>query len=111
MKTGRLAYTVGTAGERQIDTAELDRVFGIKINGAIPATDAHASKGNVTQERELAALRQQLDDRDATIRDLRARLDRSEEERRSVQGQLTALLSDQRPSAPVQRRSWLPWRR
>jgi hypothetical protein len=34
-----------------------------------------------------------LDDRDATIRDLRQRLDDSEAERRGVQAQLTALLA------------------
>jgi hypothetical protein len=30
MKTGRLSYTKDEAGGRRIDTAELDRVFGIK---------------------------------------------------------------------------------
>ena len=34
MKAGRLSYTVDETGERRIDTAELDRVFPIKINGA-----------------------------------------------------------------------------
>ena len=43
MTAGRLSFTVGTKGERLIDTAELDRVFGVKastivdtFNGAIP---------------------------------------------------------------------------
>jgi predicted site-specific integrase-resolvase len=34
MKTGRLCYTADETGSRRIDTAELDRVFGIKlVNG------------------------------------------------------------------------------
>lgn len=47
-----------------------------------------------------------------TIRDLRARLDASEDERRRIQAQLTALLTDQRPAAPTS--MWgrfLAWRR
>jgi len=36
MKTGRLSFAVGDDGERRIDAAELDRVFGIKVNGAGP---------------------------------------------------------------------------
>ena len=44
MKTGRLSFTVGDDGERRIDPAELDRVFGIKLNGgAIPDASAPRS--------------------------------------------------------------------
>ena len=46
-----------------------------------------------------------------TIRDLRARLDASESERRQLQIQITALLTDQRPTAPSGSRRWWPWRR
>jgi hypothetical protein len=31
MKTGRLSFTLDEAGERRIDAAELDRVFGLKV--------------------------------------------------------------------------------
>jgi hypothetical protein len=107
MKTGRLSYTVDDAGERRIDTAELDRVFPIKVNGAdgSASLDAMAqpvqSKGThaAESERVIAAQRGTIEQMDATIRDLRARLDREAEERRS----LIAILTDQR------HRPW--WRR
>jgi hypothetical protein len=99
MKTGRLCYTVDEAGGRRIDTAELDRVFGIKhVNGASPEAMAQPMQSHVTPVRDSPLLQQLLDDRDATIRDLRARLDASEEERRRVQAQLTGLLADKRES-------------
>ncbi|MBO0737954.1 MAG: hypothetical protein J2P48_15500 [Alphaproteobacteria bacterium] len=71
MKTGRLSYTVGEAGERRIDTAELDRVFGIKANGASDGAVAHPVQSHITPVREIEALQRLLDDREATIRDLR----------------------------------------
>jgi hypothetical protein len=70
MKTGWLSYTVGENGERRIDTSELHRVFNIG-KGAMPDAMAQPVQSHVAQSGELAALHQQLDDRDATIRDLR----------------------------------------
>jgi hypothetical protein len=115
MKTGRLSYTQDEAGDRRIDVAELERVFGIKKvadsadhfsrggNGASPASNAQPVASHVTHEPEservIAAQREAMERMDATIRDLRARLDREAEERRS----LIAILTDQR------RRPW--WRR
>lgn len=55
---------------------------------------------------QVEALREQLARERETVSDLRHRLDQSEEERRKAQGQLTALLTDQRPR--VRRRVW-PW--
>ena len=122
MRTGWLSFTVNEAGERRIDVAELERVFGIKsppgeavavINGASSEAVAQAVASNATHAGEIVALERLLAEREAsiarqdeTIRDLRARLDdagdalrRSAEERR----QLIALLTDQRT------RPW--WRR
>ena len=99
MKTGRLSFTVGEAGDRRIDTAELDRVFGIKPNGASPDAMAQPVQSHVTPVRDMAVLQRLLDDREMTIRDLRARLDASEDERRKVQVQLTGLLTDRREPA------------
>jgi hypothetical protein len=103
MKTGRLSYTVDAAGERRIDTAELDRVFPIKGNGASPDAMAQPVQSKVTHEPEservIAAQRETIAQQDATIRDLRARLDAEAEERRK----LIAILTDQRV------RPW--WRR
>jgi hypothetical protein len=104
MKTGRLCYTADEAGGRRIDTAELDREFGIKlVNGAIPEAMAQSVQSHVTPVREIELLNRLLDDRDATIRDLRARLDAEAEERRRVQAQLTGLLnrSDDRTGKPL----------
>jgi hypothetical protein len=104
-ETGKLAYAVGEGGERRIDTSELDRVFGIRINGATPGAMAPSVQSHGTHVGEIAALQRQLDDREETIRDLRTRLDASEGERRTVQARLDAVLTDQRA-----RRSWWPWR-
>jgi hypothetical protein len=57
---------------------------------------------------EIRELRARLDDKDAQLADLKYRLDRCDEERRQVQAQLTALLTDQRAAPP--RRWWRWWR-
>ena len=108
-KTGRLSCIVDEAGARRFDTAELDRVFSIKVNGAMPDAMAQPVQSHVTPVHTPPLLQQLLDDRDATIRDLRARLDASEEERRRVQAQLTGLLAHKRepPAAdPPPAASW-----
>ena len=115
MKAGRLSCTVDEAGSRRIDTAELDRVFGIKAIGAILDAMAQPVQSHVAPVREIELLNRLLDDRDATIRDLRARLDAEAEERR----RLTMLLADRRPAATppaaeLPRSAWrrfLAWRR
>jgi hypothetical protein len=63
---------------------------------------------------ELEGLRNLLTERDrlvaeqaSEIRDLRARLDASEAERRATQVQLTAILTDQRA---IPARRWWHWR-
>ena len=97
MKTGRLSYTINDAGERRIELAELERVFGRKPNGAIAAIVQSHITQEAQAERVIAAQRLTIEQQDATIRDLRTRLDREVDERRA----LIALLTD--------RRSW--WRR
>lgn len=94
MKSGRLSYTTNGAGERQVDVAELERVFA--------ATDAEQPKSDAVHvavlgaqldaERRQNALLEQVND------DLRRRLDASEAERRNVQTQLGARLADRRGS-------------
>ena len=56
MKTGRLSYTVNDAGERRIDVAELQRVFGLRsapvelINGAtVEATSGSLQRHSAQQ--------------------------------------------------------------
>jgi hypothetical protein len=121
MKTGRLSYTVADDGGRRIDTAELDRVFGIRNlslargssgNGATPGNHAQGVQSQAAHEPEseriIAAQRETIEQQDATIRDLRARLDaESAERRREVEErrQLIHLLTDQRP----RRSGWRRW--
>ena len=58
---------------------------------------------------KLEAAAERIADKDGVIDDLRQRLDTEGEERRKVQAQLTALLTDQRPKLEEPtRRSW--WR-
>ena len=100
MKTGRIAFAVAENGERRIDIAELERSFGLK-GSARPDASAQPLQSNAVQADAMAALQRLLDDREGTIRDLRARLDASEAERRAAQAQVTALLTDQRGSRGV----------
>jgi hypothetical protein len=112
MKAGRLSYTVDDAGQRRIDTAELDRVFGIENlpsidgmnggilvgaarigNGASGASACEALQSNTAHAGEHAALERLLADREASIADLRQRLDASEAERRQLSERLTGLLT------------------
>ena len=121
MKTGRLSFSLGPGGEREIDPAELHRVFGVAVGGSPPrngATDAAGLHRNSAQGGELAALQRLLDDRERTIadlreaiRDYRTRLDKSEADRERVQERLTGLLTHrQAGSVPsTTRQSRRPW--
>jgi hypothetical protein len=107
MKSGRLTFTVNGAGERQVDVAELERVF--------PATSAAQPESN---NPHIAVLRVQLEaerDKNALLErtndDLRQRLDASETERRNVHAQLTALLTDRRDPPVREPSSAVPWPR
>jgi len=127
MKSGRLAYTMGADGKRRLDPAELERVFEIKSvipggNGlgddegnAAPVRAAmrrsELQSSNAAEKEEIIiALRDSIARQDATIADLRARLDAAAEGRRAERQQeaderrrLLAILTDQ------SRRRW--WRR
>jgi hypothetical protein len=124
MKAGRLSYTVDAAGQRRIDTSELDRVFGVKAvglqgfngaqgstkdgaslfdtsgsaptsfgDGASGASACEALQSNTAHAGEHAALERLLADREASIADLRGRLDASEAERRQLSERLHGLLT------------------
>lgn len=97
-----------------IEPAELHRVYP-------PVTDEPVRNGQMTRyvtpdetasirelQAKLDATTARVADKDAVIDDLRHRLDASEEERRKVQMQLTALLTDQSEQEAPKRRSW--WR-
>jgi hypothetical protein len=125
MKAGRLSYTRNEAGERRIDIAELERVFGIKSrpgvlfshgNGASPgndaATDADYVRGRTGGAATVA--RGARAHNCGLARDYRARLDAEAQERREAERKLTALLTHrQAGSVPALQRTVseprLPW--
>jgi excisionase family DNA binding protein len=95
IKAGKISAVRDEAsGGWSIDPAELHRVYP-------PVAEAthEAATRNGRATGEAALLREMLADRDATIDDLRRRLDAAEDERRTTLRQLTALLTDQRNSA------------
>lgn len=104
IKNGRISARKNEKGEWEIDPAELHRVYP-PVTGTAKGTGSGERKetpeepgGNSVLRREIEMLRERLADKDSVIDDLRRRLDQSEEERRRTQGQLTALLTDQRPA-------------
>ena len=132
MKVGRLSYTMSAAGERQIEVAELERVFGLKFqssgnldggNGAMPGIDAGSMRRNSAHRGEIAALHRLIDAQAATITDLRAtirtheaglddlrhRLDASEAERRQLSERLTGLLPHRQAGSVPSVALRLPW--
>jgi hypothetical protein len=109
MKSGRLSFTTNGAGERQVDVAELERVFA--------ATDAEQPKSDATH---VAVLGAQLDAErrqnallERTCEDLRRRLDEADAERRNRLGRSRVGRIDGRDddaSRPDLRRPSLPRR-
>jgi len=105
IKSGKLSAVRGADGSYSIDPAELARVY--PVTGIDTGTMTRSEPGNDTghgSEHRARLVEEQAE----TIRDLRARLDRAEEERHQLQVQLTALLTDQRGT--VARRAWWRWR-
>jgi hypothetical protein len=127
IQSGKLSATRDEAtGGWLIEPAELHRLYPAVADAAVRAVpDAALRNGHApaaTPEPADAwrlrfeAAEVRIADRDAQIADLRRRLDESEAERRTVQAQLTALLTDQRPPpAPEPPRGlwgrFLAWRR
>ncbi len=91
-------------GSYLIDPSELDRIKDLMRNGN-GSSNPNMKQSETSQEtsalrREVELLRERLDDKDGVINDLRRRLDDETEERRTAQAKLTALLTDQRATAP-----------
>jgi excisionase family DNA binding protein len=103
IRAGKLSATRGEGGSYLIDESELARVYPFTGDGTgtmkqlVPLNGAGTYPE--TSPGEVEGLRLLLAEREGTIRDLRARLDREGEERRN----LIAILTDQRA------RPW--WRR
>jgi hypothetical protein len=101
IKAGRFSATRSPDGSLAIDPAELHRVFPAVSRGNGSSNSewddsqpvVAQANNTVLLGRENELLREQLANRDETIRDLRARLDAEAEERRRVQERLTGLLT------------------
>ncbi|HEX3410324.1 MAG TPA: hypothetical protein VHT00_01285 [Stellaceae bacterium] len=121
IKTGKLSAMRSDDGSYAIDPAELQRVYPLTGAGnghmvrSVTGVTANGADPKPAPLEQLLAERERLVEEQASaIRDLRARLDAESEERRRVQAQLTALLTDQRPAAEPPTSAWgrfLAWRR
>ncbi|MBV9482342.1 MAG: DNA-binding protein [Acidobacteria bacterium] len=113
IKRSLISATKTLDGSYQIDPAELSRVFQLASNGSGTMKQSVPGEGDDESLVRLLAERDRLVMEQAeTIRDLRARLDTSEAERRRVQERLTALLTHRSSSSvpavqPVEVR--VPW--
>ena len=107
VKAGKLSAARDEAsGAWLIEPAELHRLYPPDANAAVDAP-GNAATRHGEDAAAIRELRARLDDAHNQIADLQRRLDRSDEERRQAQAQVSALLT---PTAGGKRR-WLPWRR
>jgi excisionase family DNA binding protein len=99
IQSGTISAAKDAHGVWKLDAAELDRVGFVSVSGIRLNEPPHRNNGASDTTTEVELLRRMLADKDGTIDDLRRRLDAEAEERRRVQTQLTALLTDQRVKA------------
>ena len=119
MKDGEISWEPGPGGSRQIDTAELIRVFGpLRSSDADSPPDVqtgrtehdrtdHSDKEIRALTQHIETLRQSLAAAEADKADLRARLDAAEAERR----QILRLLEHHEQREHASERSVPWWRR
>jgi septal ring factor EnvC (AmiA/AmiB activator) len=107
VQSGRISAVKNeTTGAWKIDPAELHRVFppvsaGQAQNGELRQSETPSETAVLQLEQERHERERERIQLQARIDDLTRRLDDSEKERRTVQTQLTALLTDQREDAAV----------
>lgn len=92
----RMSGEKNEKGHWQIDPSEVDRVFGLKIGersepfgGTLHKTTMGPPERNGSNTSDTFALERIIEAHEATIADLRERLDREAEERRSATRLLT----------------------
>lgn len=100
IQSGTISAAKDAHGVWKLDAAELDRVGFVSVSGIRLNEPPHRNNSASDTTTEVELLRRMLADKEGTIDDLRRRLDAEAEERRRVQTQLTALLTDQRAKAP-----------
>ena len=93
IKDGKLSARKCSEGRDrwEIDVAELLRVYGPPDPPEPVGTDSEPMRDLISTGAEAVLLREQLAEARETIADLRTRLDRSEEERRETQSNLTEI--------------------
>lgn len=112
LDVGRISGRRNEAGEWQIEPVELHRVFPAVPRNVPEQGPSRSPSGTADGERvaaleaEKAALERSLEREQDTVRDLRARLDASEQERREASRQLWALLEDRRPVVEPEEEAW-----
>jgi excisionase family DNA binding protein len=116
--SGTLSATRDDPGKPwRIDPAELARAFPDPVHDPVHEPDHDTSRAALIREKDAL-----ISAHEATVRDLRHRLDRSDSDRRqaldrlaAAQERIAALLTDQRTPAPAvpapARRAWWPWAR
>jgi hypothetical protein len=98
IRTGRLSATRDDKKQWQIDPAELDRVYPLIVQSGVK-TEQDQTPLNTQElrhfEEKISFFERIIDSLENERNDLRERLDKSEDERRSTQSKLTALLTHQ----------------
>lgn len=108
MAAGRLSFARSETGERLIDVAELERVFGLSVPDE---KDGNVAPEPPQTDPQLVELRAKLEIELARVGMLTERLEELREERDRWRQQAERLLTDQRPAAPAMApetpRGWL----
>src|SRR4051794_15449367 len=109
IKAGKISAVRDEAtGEWRIEPAELHRLY--PVADALEREQDNAQPRNDGAQVEIRELRARLADKDDQIADLRQQRDQAHQQLAMALGQIAALLTDQRPAAPIRRR-WWRWRR
>lgn len=107
IRLGKLSAQKDENNEWQIDPVELFRVYSPKKTQVIEVADESHNQIAITKvealERELAIMRERINDKDETIRNLWNRLEAESSERQK----LTFILTDQsHQQKPVEKSFW-----
>ena len=107
IQEGKVSVGKDGRGKPYVDVAELERAYGSVTLSDTSETVSNGQTGTPQKDKKDSALqrehdllREQIELLRSERDDLRRRLDDETEERRATQAKLTALLTDQRATAP-----------
>jgi len=104
IQEGKVSVGKDNRGKPYVDVAELERAYGSvtlsDTSEIVSNGQAGTPQKDSVLQREHDLLREQIELLRSERDDLRRRLDDETEERRAAQAKLTALLTDQRATAP-----------